>query len=160
GSTADPADHDLDREFAALRRVDVLRLKRNLGHQRAIAVGLAYAEECLPARAVVVMDGDGEDDPADVPRLLERLEEVGHDRIVFAERTRRSESRAFRVFYAAYKGLHHALTGKMVRVGNFSAIPRRRLSSLVVVSEIWNHYAAGAIRSGQPHSSIPTRRAT
>ncbi len=27
-------------------------------------------------------------------------------------------------------------------MGNFSAIPRRRLSSLVVVAEIWNHYAA------------------
>jgi hypothetical protein len=105
------------------------------------------------------MDGDGEDDPADVPRLLERLEEAGQDRIVFAERTQRSESLVFRAFYALYRLLHHALTGRTVRVGNFSAIPRRRLSSLVVVSEIWNHYAAGVIRSGQPHCAIPTRRA-
>ena len=43
--------------FDAIRRVDVLRLRRNLGHQRAIAVGLAYVEDCLSSSAVVVMDG-------------------------------------------------------------------------------------------------------
>ena len=105
------------------------------------------------------MDGDGEDDPADVPRLLEHLEGGGRGQIVFAERARRSESVIFRVFYAFYKLLHLLLTGKGVRVGNFSAIPRRRLSSLVVVSEIWNHYAAAVFRSRQPNCMIPTRRA-
>ncbi len=107
----------------------------------------------------MVMDGDGEDDPADVPRLLERLEEGGNMMIVFAERARRSESAVFRVFYALFKLLHRVLTGKGVRVGNFSAIPRRRLSSLVVVAELWNHYAAAAFRSRQPYCTIPTHRA-
>ncbi len=124
GSTMDPESDFQSGTFAALRRIDVLRLRRNLGHQRAIAVGLAYIEDCLSAEAVVVMDGDGEDDPADVPRLLERLEEEGNTTIVFAERARRSESLVFRVFYALFKLLHLLLTGKGVRVGNFSAIPR------------------------------------
>jgi polyisoprenyl-phosphate glycosyltransferase len=159
GSTTEPDDLPPAAPLGALRRVDVLRLRRNLGHQRAIAIGLAYVEDCLNAGAVVVMDGDGEDDPADVPRLLARLEREGHGKIVFAERSRRSESLSFRVFYALYKGLHYALTGKGVRVGNFSAIPRRRLSSLVVVSDLWNHYAAAAFRSRQPHCMIPTCRA-
>jgi hypothetical protein len=145
--------------FQCIGRIDVLRLRRNLGHQRAIAIGLAYIEDCLSARAVVVMDGDGEDDPTDVPRLLERLEKEGHQKIVFAERSRRSESLTFRIFYVFYKILHYLLSGKGVRVGNFSAIPRRRLSSLVVVAEMWNHYAAAAFRSRQPYCMIPTRRA-
>ena len=50
--------------------------------------------------AVVVMDGDGEDAPEDVPRLLARLREEEGSPIVFAERTRRSESWGFHVFYA------------------------------------------------------------
>ena len=158
GSTTEPDGDPERRSFNALRRIDVLRLRRNLGHQRAIAVGLAYIDDCLQSRAVVVMDGDGEDNPADVPRLLEHLERTGQDRIIFAERTKRSESPCFRIFYAMYKLSHHLLTGQKVRVGNFSAIPRRRLSSLVVVTEIWNHYAAAVIRSRQPHCSIPTRR--
>lgn len=159
GSTIEPDDDPIARHFRALQRVDLLRLRRNLGHQRAIAVGLAYIEDCLRARAVVVMDSDGEDDPADVPRLIEAVDRERGRRIVFAERTRRSESLAFRFFYGIYRGLHHLLTGQKVRVGNFSAIPQRRLSSLVVVSELWNHYAAAVIRSRQPHTTIPTRRA-
>jgi polyisoprenyl-phosphate glycosyltransferase len=158
GSTTLPDGTLESGAFAALRRVDVLRLRRNLGHQRAIAVGLAYIEDCLSAGAVVVMDGDGEDDPADVPRLLERLEEMGDGTIVFAERARRSESLVFRVFYVLFKLLHRFLTGQGVRVGNFSAIPRRRLSSLVVVAEMWNHYAAAVFRSRQPYCMIPTHR--
>jgi hypothetical protein len=160
GSTTEPHDLDEPWRFTALKRIDVLALRRNLGHQRAIAVGLAYVEDCLQTGPVVVMDGDGEDDPADVPRLLDRVEELGGAEIVFAERTRRSESITFKIFYALYKMLHWALTGKGVRVGNFSAIPRRRMSSLVVVSELWNHYAAAVFRSRQPYSMIPTQRAT
>jgi polyisoprenyl-phosphate glycosyltransferase len=159
GSTVEPEAEIENGAFAALRRIDVLRLRRNLGHQRAIAVGLAYIEDCLSTEAVVVMDGDGEDDPADVPRLLERLEEEGSGTIVFAERVKRSESFVFRIFYLLFKLLHLVLTGKGVRVGNFSAIPRRRLSSLVVVAEIWNHYAAAIFRSRQPYCMIPTTRA-
>jgi polyisoprenyl-phosphate glycosyltransferase len=159
GSTVAPASELATGSYEALRRVDVLRLRRNLGNQRAIAVGLAFIEDRLGASSVVVMDGDGEDDPADVPRLLERLEEGGNTMIVFAERARRSESPVFRVFYALFKLLHRVLTGKGVRVGNFSAIPRRRLSSLVVVAELWNHYAAAAFRSRQPYCMIPTHRA-
>jgi glycosyltransferase involved in cell wall biosynthesis len=158
GSTIEPAADLKNLDFASLRRIDVLRLRRNLGHQRAIAVGLAYIEDSLSAEAVVVMDGDGEDDPADVPRLLERLDEEGNEPIVFAERAKRSESFVFQVFYGLFKLLHLLLTGTGVRVGNFSVIPRRRLSSLVVVAELWNHYAAAVFRSRQPYCMIPTER--
>jgi hypothetical protein len=146
-------------EFEALRSVSVLALRRNLGHQRAIAVGLAHLEARAPADYVVVMDGDGEDDPADVPRLLEEARRIGGDRIVFAARARRAESWSFRVLYQLYKILHYVLTGEQVRVGNFSVIPRARLASLVVVSEMWIHYAAAAFVSRQPRVTLETRRA-
>jgi len=144
--------------FQAIRRIEVLRLRRNLGHQRAIAVGLAYVEQHRPCRVVVLMDSDGEDAPADVPRLLERFAQEGGTKIIFAERTRRSESWVFILFYALFKIMHVLLTGQGVRVGNFSAIPRDRLSSLVVVSELWNHYPAAVFRSRQPLAMVPTRR--
>ena len=49
------------------------------------------------------------------------------------------------------------LTGRSIRFGNFSALPRRRLESLVVVSEFWNHYAAAVFKSRQPFVTVPTR---
>jgi polyisoprenyl-phosphate glycosyltransferase len=142
-----------------LERVDVLQLRRNLGHQRAIAIGLSYVWEHVPCETIVLMDSDGEDDPADVPRLLAKYRAESGKKIIFAERTRRSESWSFVLFYRLYKALHRLLVGMGVRVGNFSAIPRRRLESLIVVSELWNHYAAAVVKSRQPFDTVPTRRA-
>jgi hypothetical protein len=159
GSTERPSEALGSFAYRALERVCVLELRRNLGHQRAIAIGLAYLEARTGCEAVVVMDADGEDDPQDVPRLIEHSRREGGTRIVFAERTRRSESLLFRVFYVLFRILHRLLTGHGVRVGNFSLIPRVRLASLVVVSEMWSHYAAAAFVSRQPRTSIPTRRA-
>jgi hypothetical protein len=159
GSTIPAGAEPVGLTFRALGRVDVLELRRNLGHQRAIAVGLAYVEANMPCRALVLMDSDGEDAPSDVPRLLAKFEEEGGRKIIFAERTRRSETLVFRTFYILYKALHVLLTGYGVRVGNFSVIPGPRLSSLVVVSEIWNHYPAAAFRSQQPLALLPTKRA-
>ncbi len=146
--------------FRSIAAVEVLHLRRNLGHQRAIAIGLAYLEAEEPGcQLVVVMDSDGEDDPHDIPRLIERADQTGRRAMIFAERTKRSETLFFRVCYSLYRLVHRVLTGRSVRVGNFSAIPRRRLSSLVATSELWNHYAAAAFTSRQPYETIPTARA-
>jgi glycosyltransferase involved in cell wall biosynthesis len=159
GST-DPRPQELtEGSYGALGAVRVLRLRRNLGHQRAIAVGLAYLEERSAADAVAVMDGDGQDDPEALPALLDRMVELGHDTIVFAGRRRRAEGLFFRAFYYLYASMHRALTGFGLRVGNFSVIPRAALRSLVAVGELWNHYAAAVYHSRLPHDRVPTPRA-
>jgi glycosyltransferase involved in cell wall biosynthesis len=147
-------------EFASLYAVGILHLRRNLGHQRAIAVGLAYIEANLPCDAVVVMDGDGEDLPDDIPRMLERFTRHRGENIVFAARLKRSESWLFRIFYHGYRLLHYLCTGISVRVGNFSVIPSKLLRRLVVVSDLWNHYAASVIKARLPFETVDTRRGT
>src|SRR4051812_46382625 len=47
--------------FTAIESVDILELRCNLGHQRAIALALFQVCEFTQASAVVVMDADGED---------------------------------------------------------------------------------------------------
>lgn len=145
--------------FQSIQAIEILALRRNLGHQRAIAIGLTYVDENSSCQAALVMDGDGEDAPADVPRLIAEYRRTGGRQVVFAERTRRSEGLVFRAGYAAYKTLHFLLTGKRVRVGNFSIVPRPLLHRLTAVSELWNHYAAAVFKARIPHTSIPTRRA-
>lgn len=158
GSVA-PRPDGLGSRFSAIRSVDVLELRRNLGHQRAIAVGLVYLHEYEEVQTVVVMDSDGEDSPEDVPRLVARLEELRHESVVFAERRKRSEGWLFRVFYLLYRLFHYAVVGNVPRVGNFSVLPRAILERLVVVSELWNHYAAAVFRARVPIAMLPTRRA-
>lgn len=159
GSIEEPAGSHRAESLRAISGVEVVDLTRNLGHQRAIAVGLAYVADRYDPEAVVVMDSDGEDAPDDVPRLVEKCRQEGMRKLIFAERVERSEPLKFRVFYALYKTLFHLLTGQVYRVGNFSVIPRGCLASLVTVAEIWNHYAAAVFKSRQPHAFLPTRRA-
>ena len=54
----------------AIENISILVLRRNLGHQRAIAIGLAHIQQHWKGDAVVVMDGDGEDRPEDIPALM------------------------------------------------------------------------------------------
>jgi len=158
GSSESPDETLPGFEPQAIDRVQVLRLRRNLGHQRAIAIGLAHIEADMACDGVVVMDGDGEDDPADVPKLIDRLRSNGESTIVFAERTRRVDSLMFRGLYACYRFVHWILTGVKVRVGNFSVIPRAQLRRLVVVSELWSHYAAAVYAAKLPRDMIETAR--
>lgn len=142
-------------QFAAIKGLRILHLRRNLGHQRAIAIGLVHIEESISCDAVLVMDGDGEDTPEGAMQLLSSF--TGKSAI-FAKRSRRTESLIFRVFYQLYKVLHLIFTGVRVEIGNFSILPARALRTLAVMSEMWNHYAAAVMRSGLPMTSIPIAR--
>jgi hypothetical protein len=144
--------------FTALDSVEVLRLRSNQGHQRAIALGLYHIHEFTEAEAVVVMDGDGEDRPEDLPELLRAFAAGDGGEVVFAARTKRIESLAFRLCYQAYRLVHHALTGVVVRVGNFSVIPRPALARLMGVPDLWNHYAASVYRARLPRRLVPLPR--
>lgn len=142
----------------ALQAIRVLALRRNLGHQRAIAVGLAYINQNFPGTDVAIMDADGEDRPQDLVRLLEAHQDQGKEQVVFAERSERSEGLMFRILYQVYRFVFHMLTGQRIAMGNFSVMSASILDRLVAVSEIWNHYVAAVLKAQIPHTSIPTVR--
>jgi glycosyltransferase involved in cell wall biosynthesis len=145
-------------EYRRIRAVNILRLRRNLGHQRAIAVGLSYAHQNLDCDVVVVMDGDGEDNPFEIERLLDISDKTDNKNIIFAKRSKRSESYAFRFLYYIYKRLYRLLTGREISFGNFSLLPAFLLKNIVVISEIWNHYSAGIQRSLIPYIEVDVSR--
>jgi len=147
-----------ENEYHSITAVHILPLLRNLGHQRAIALGLVQIHQTIPCDAVVVMDADGQDRPSDVLALLKKHEELKGRAVVFAQRTRRAEHWLFIAFYYAYQALSWTTAGKTARVGNFSLIPFGLLRGLVTVSEMWNHYAAAVHVARIPYVSVPTIR--
>jgi hypothetical protein len=158
GSTQQLESGLLVQNLEHVRSVQILHLRRNLGHQRAIAVGLVHIYTNWPCAGVVVMDGDGEDRPRDVARLIEEFRRHGQKTIIFAERAKRLEKISFRFSYWLYRTTHWLLTGVRVRVGNFSIVPWQAVERLVIVSEIWNHYAAAIFRARLPYLTIPMDR--
>lgn len=135
--------------------VKVLNLKLNIGHQRAIAVGLQYVyNEEKDYDYVVVMDSDGEDIPAQIPLLVQKAELEQSKKIIFAQRKKRQESLFFRMGYFFYKKLFHFLTGQKINFGNYSIIPSLLMSKVVHQNNIWNHYSGGIIQSKIPFDKI------
>jgi hypothetical protein len=144
-------------KLAAIESITVITLMRNLGNQRALAVGFGYIASEMPERPLIVMDSDLEDQPEYVPALLETLA-INTNKIVFAERTQRSEGIQFKIFYSIYKRIYKLLTGMPIAIGNFSAIPARLVKRISGISEIWSHFPAGIMRAHVPYVTVPSIR--
>lgn len=131
----------------------VLKLRRNVGHQRAIAIGLGYVSEHMqPEQRVVVMDSDGEDLPSTIPALLAQLESDQTD-VVVAERKSRVETFRFKVFYALYKRFFGLMTGRSISFGNFMALKPASVKRLVTMQELSIH-VAGAVLASKLRTSV------
>jgi hypothetical protein len=135
--------------------ITVLNLKINIGHQRAIAVGLQYIyNEVLDYDYVIVMDSDGEDNPEHINELLDKVLKDENKKIIFAQRKKRTESLIFRTGYFFYKMIFKFLTGQTINFGNYSIIPEKLLSKVVHQDNLWNHYSGGIIQSKIPFDKI------
>jgi hypothetical protein len=137
--------------------VEVMHLAVNLGHQRAIAVGLSLIARRDDISVVVVMDSDGEDRPEDIATLLAAA--ARHpDHVILAQRTQRSESVGFRIGYLAYKALFRLLTGRVIDFGNFCLLPMPVVRRLAHMPDLWNNLAAAIMRSRLRRIAVPTVR--
>ncbi|HEC33683.1 MAG TPA: glycosyltransferase [Chloroflexi bacterium] len=86
-------DGSSDQSLQVLRQLQaddshlrIVRFRRNFGQSAAFAAGFDYAR----GKVVITMDADGQNDPADIPRLLEVMEEGDYD-IVSGWRQNRRE---------------------------------------------------------------------
>jgi glycosyltransferase involved in cell wall biosynthesis len=144
--------------FKTVKQIDIVNLTCNVGHQRAVAIGLVEVSKKTNINAVVVMDADGEDKPEDVSILLDSYRAGSGSNIVVARRDKRSEGLIFRLCYSVYKIIFRILTGKTVGFGNFCLIPFQVLNRLVYRDSLWNHLSATILRSKLAITEIPTQR--
>lgn len=70
----DATNHELQRLARQDLRVKVVTFRRNYGQTAAMSAGIRYAT----GDAIVLLDGDLQNDPTDIPRMLEKLSE-GYD---------------------------------------------------------------------------------
>ncbi len=125
----------LDLNLTGNLNLRVLTLQYNLGHQGAIAQGLLFANE-QKASCAIVMDGDGEDDPAALPELLS----LRKNDIVHVLRGKRREKIIFRSAYRIYRMLFRVLTNKKMNFGNYCLVSSKVIS--VTSSRTFIHFAS------------------
>jgi glycosyltransferase involved in cell wall biosynthesis len=104
GST-DGSYRELVRLHAAFTNVRVVRLRRNFGKAAALAAGV----EAAGGEVIVTMDADLQDDPAEIPKLLEKLDE-GYD-VVSGWKCDRQDPLVRRVVSRIYNGATALATG-------------------------------------------------
>ena len=148
------------KSFVNIEALKVIRLRRNMGHQGAIAVGICHIVSQKKEDCILIMDADGEDKPEDIPRLLSRMEETGGHSIVFAERRKRNENIFFKMMYRVFQFINYLMTGFQMDIGNFSVISSSVAHSLIAYPELWSHYSATVIKSKTSFVKIPCDRGT
>jgi glycosyltransferase involved in cell wall biosynthesis len=105
-------DGSTDGSFSALTRlhaeadnVEVVRLRRNFGKAAALAAGFRHAA----GDVVVTIDADLQDDPAEIPRLLAKLDE-GFD-LVSGWKTQRRDPLSRRIPSRIFNGVVGRVSG-------------------------------------------------
>lgn len=143
-ASTEPVPRDQDLHSRSIK-ITLVRLTRNLGHQRAIFAGLKFVSELNFSHALV-MDSDGEDTPSGVLQLLAFVTSQPNELIV-AKRGHRRENLTFRIFYRAHKAVFRLLVGKNLDFGNFCLLPIRIVRSLVLSGDAAINLPSTILRS-------------
>ncbi len=154
GSVHEPVDSSWLAEAGA--QGCILTLGQNVGHQKAIAVGICYAAEHFPDLPVLTIDSDGEDVPETIHSLIANLNDKTD--VVVAKRMKRVETIKFKTFYAIYKVVFKLLTGRTINFGNFALYSSFAVSRLSKMPQLWIHIAGTVLSSRLRVQYVPLDR--
>jgi polyisoprenyl-phosphate glycosyltransferase len=134
--------------------IKVVSLSRNFGHQCALMAGIDYAS----GQAVILMDGDLQDDPQAIVSFIEKWRQ-GYD-VVYAMRQKRKEGFVKRVAFKSFYLLQNSLSDVKLPLdaGIFSLMDRKVVMALRGMPER-NKYLSGLrAYAGFKHTGILVER--
>ncbi len=143
--------------FKKIESVKILNMKENRMHQRCIATGLKYIYKNEEFDWIIIMDADGEDRPEELNDLFKKAQK-NPNKTVTGNRIKRSEGFVFRLLYELHKLLTLIFTGKLIKFGNFSCLPKDHVKQLILNPYLWNSYSASVVRLINDRVSISSIR--
>ena len=143
--------------FKNLKSIKIINMLENRGHGRCNAAGLKYIYENEDFDYVLPMDGDGEDRPEEIIQFVKKIKTDPKIPVV-GERIKRSESNLFKFCYVVHKILTFIFTGKSIKFGHFSCIPKSIVKEMVNEKATWNCYSASLVKITKERNSIPSIR--
>ena len=138
GSTDVVPKIDIDLNY--IKSLKILNLKKNMSHQRSIAIGLRHIYENENFDYVIPMDGDGEDRPEEIKEFIKKIKQYPND-VIVGERVKRSEGIIFKIGYSIHKLITYIFTGKNIKFGNFTCISKSKVNELLNEKATWNSYS-------------------
>jgi len=143
--------------FKNIKSVRVINMKKNRGHARCNAAGLKFLNEKENFDYVILMDGDGEDRPEDLSLIFKKSKE-NPLKVVTADRIKRAEGPFFRLLYECHKILTYVFTGKLIKFGNYSCLPREAVGRLVKEACLWSSFSGSIAKIITDRVSVPSIR--
>ena len=133
-----------------INSLEIINMKKNKGHARCNAFGIKYLSKKNDYDHLVIMDGDGEDQPEELVTLVNTAIE-NKDKSVVAVRIKRSEGFIFKSMYEIHKFLTYLFTGRLIKFGNFSCLTKENVKHLSEDKSLWSSYS-GTLKKNFPNS--------
>ena len=140
-----------------LEFIKILNMIENRGHAECIAYGINYINENEKFDNLLLMDGDGEDRPEEINKLLEKVS-LNNSISVVAKRVKRSEGLIFRLLYQFHKMITFIFTGRKINFGNFSCLSKNDIMKICNNTTLWSSYSGTLKKYIKNYSEIDSIR--
>ena len=142
-----------------IKSIQILNMKENKGHARCNAFGIRYVIKNKDFDYLILMDGDGEDRPIELKKLINKILE-DHTKSVVAKRIKRSEGLFFQFLYSMHKLITLVFTGKKINFGNYSCLIKEDVRKLSTQASLWSSYSGSVKKNLEYFNEIDSERGT
>ena len=140
-----------------LNSIKIINMKENRGHARCNAAGLKHIFENEEFDYVIPMDGDGEDRPEEIKKLVDNL--IYHsDKPVVGERIKRSEGIFFKLCYFVHKIITFTFTGQSIKYGNYTCLPKSIVEKMINEKATWSSFSGSLAKISKDRATVPSER--
>ena len=141
----------------SFKKIKILNMKENKGHSRCIATGLKYISEKLDYDYIIPMDGDGEDRPEEILEFINQIDKFTNKAVV-GKRIKRSEDLIFKICYELHKLITVTFTGKSIKFGNYTCLPKSTVEKMINEKATWNSFSGSLTKIEKDLIEIPSIR--
>ena len=145
--------------YSKINSIKIINLKENVGHARSIATGLKYILENDDFDYIIPMDSDGEDRPGEIKDLIKKIE-LQSDLPIVCERVKRSEGFFFKFCYFLHKLITFTFTGRSIKFGNFTCLPKQLVKSMTNEKATWSSFSGALSKISKLKIKTPSERGT
>ena len=134
--------------LSSIKKISIITLNKNLGSQKAIAVGLFYLKDKEKEKDsfVTIMDGDGEDDPLQINNMLEEAKK-NQDFIITSNRKKRQESLTIQILYKIHLIITFIFSFKWISFGNFTTFSSKNISKILSNNNSWYAHSSSVLNN-------------
>ena len=148
---------ELSYSFENFSSIKIINMKENRGHARCNASGLKYIFEKEMFDHVIPMDGDGEDRPEEIKNFIDNLN-YSEGQTIVGDRVKRSEGLFFKSCYFFHKILTYSFTGKSIKFGNYTCLPKKVVEKMINEKATWSSFSGSLAKVTNTRLAIPSER--